>query len=161
MGRAAPPLIGPGISPPSGPGCCREAVPGPPPRPARRGPIPPTGASLAPSAAVSFGCPPVLTSSPPGGDCGACLWASAFVCTALSRQHLPCAPPPRRPRWGLRGAQGCAVGALPPASGLPRAPPGRGHCPTLSLFRGRPSALLRISDLGAGRNMTRVKVTII
>lgn len=58
-------------------------------------------------------------------------------CLGACGEVLPCAPPPRRPRWGLRGARGLRPGAPAPAASrpplgvglLPKPPPPLPHYP--------------------------------
>lgn len=72
------------------------------------------------------------------------------------RSPLPCAPPPRRPRWGLRGARGllCRGAAAPRASAAPPGAPAPPPVFSLSHRRqGSPAA--RPAALTAARSVFR------
>ena len=83
----------------------------PPPRPASRA----SGAAASgPGGPAAFGRG--LVAAPPGALLRARACAGLLVplsCRCACRGALPCAPPPRRPRWGLRGAQGLWPGFAP------------------------------------------------
>ena len=68
-----------------------------------------------PSAPAPFARPFGPRSFPLRGP-GLLLRARARAGLLSLRGVLPCAPPPRRPRWGLRGAR-CPLGGFAPASG--------------------------------------------
>ena len=95
-----------------GPWASRRPAGSPPPRPLRgfgggwlppRGPARPSGPLVSASGPRGFVCAPA-----PARAC----WR---LCRGVSGMGwaLPCAPPPRRPRWGLRGAPSL-FGASPP-----------------------------------------------
>ena len=83
----------------------------PPPRPASRA----SGAAASgPGGPAAFGRG--LVAAPPGALLRARACAGLLVplsCRCACRGALPCAPPPRRPRWGLRGARGLWPGFAP------------------------------------------------
>lgn len=101
----------------------RVAPPGPPrPVPLRglRGRLPPAPGGPRPSAAV-------WVAAPPGALLRARACAGLLVplsCRCARRGALPCAPPPRRPRWGLRGARGLWPGFAPLPGSAGRVPHG-------------------------------------
>ena len=135
---------------------CRQRVapPGPPfPRPSGFGPglLPPGGCA---------GLSPGFPAPAPGRRLRGRPGGLAALLSGVSRWGgvLPCAPPPRRPRWGLRGARGsfrvgfaprCVVCASrsPLAAPPPRGPGGPARAP---------SARLTIRKLSTGVYTKRV-----
>lgn len=90
--------------------------------------------------APALACPPAGVASG-----GGCLRRGSFV---ASRKWSPCAPPPRRPLWGLRGAQGrtrltvCQLSTGIVSSACAPVPLGRPGCYWSRPLRGRRGARL-------------------
>ncbi len=94
----------------------------PPPRPASRA----SGAAASgPGGPAAFGRG--LVAAPPGALLRARACAGLLVplsCRCACRGALPCAPPPRRPRWGAPGGARPVAGLRPPSGCAGRVPHG-------------------------------------
>lgn len=108
--------------------------------------------TLAAGRAIWAAAPRASRGSPRGAPVGLPAPLAVWCCRSL----LPCAPPPRRPRWGLRGARGLlSRGAAAPRASA--APPGAPAPPPVSSLshrrQGSPAA--RPAALTAARSVFR------
>lgn len=121
--------------------------PGPPAAAASGGSL-----TLAAGRAIWAAAPRASRGSPRGAPVGLPAPLAVWCCRSL----LPCPPPPRRPRWGLRGARGLlSRGAAAPRASA--APPGAPAPPPVSSLshrrQGSPAA--RPAALTAARSVFR------